>query len=199
MVKNMSKFPQFRDFDGNDAPAGARSLVQATEQQFGFVPSPVARAALSPALLAHLLAGFAAFDRSSLSPIEREVVALSVAHDNECHYCMALHSALLARSGEHGALVESLRSGRPLDDERLEALRALARALLAGRGRAPSECWQAFERAGYGEEQALDVLLGVGVYALSTMCNVMVRAELDPPFVPFRWTKPGQGNDSAST
>ena len=49
--------------------------------------------------------------------------------------------------------------------------------------------WRAFDAAGFGEEQALDVVLGVGVYVLSTFANRATRAELDAPFAPFAWRR----------
>jgi uncharacterized peroxidase-related enzyme len=172
---------------------GARSLIAASTQQFGFLPSPIAKAARSPALLKHLLAGFGAFDRSSLSAIEREVVAFTVAFEIECHYCMAMHTALNAAAPEHESLIAALRAGTSLAEPRLEALRRFARDLVRMHGRVPEERWQALERAGFSEEQALDALLGVGVYLLSTLTNVVTGAELDPPFVAFRWNKPNAG------
>jgi AhpD family alkylhydroperoxidase len=170
------------------ARPAARPLLVASEKSFGFLPSPVAKAARAPALLKHLLAGFGAFDHSSLSSVEREVVAFTVAFEIECHYCMALHSALLA-APEHARLVDALRAGAPLEDPRLEALRRFVRALVGARGRVSAEEWKAMDDGGFTEEQALDAVLGMGVYMLSTLTNVVTSAELDPPFEPFRWQK----------
>ncbi len=177
---------EFAPLDPETAPTASKPLVAGSQKQFGFVPSPVAKLARSPQLLKQLFAGFAAFEHASLSPLEQEVVAMTVAFENECHYCMALHSARVADDGLRAAL----RAGTALPDPKLEALRGFVRALLAGRGRVSPSAWAAFEAAGYGEAAALDALLGVGVYVLSTLGNVMTEAELDAPFVPFRWTKP---------
>ncbi len=174
------------------APAGSRSLTSASEKRFGFLPSPVAKAARSPALLQHLLAGFAAFDRSTLTAEEREVVAFTIAYRNACEYCMAMHSALLARDPEKRAFVTALRDGTPLPDARHEALRRFARAVHETHGRVSGADLEAFAAAGYGEEQALEVVLGVGVYELSTTLNVLTGAEVDAPFVDFRWERRAQ-------
>lgn len=181
---------EFPSLTVDTVPEPARRLAAASAKQFGFLPSPVARAASSPALLQHLFAGFAAYEKSSLSAIEREVVALTVAFENECHYCMAMHSATLAKSGVDPAIVEALRNGTELVVPRLEALRRFARAVLTQRGRVPEDAWLAFERAGFDERNALDVVLGVGVYVLSTLSNVLTEAPLDPVFEAFRWSKP---------
>lgn len=179
----------FAPLTAESAPPAARPLVAASQKRFGFVPSPIAKAARSPALLAHLLAGFGAFDRSSLSADEREVVALTVATRNGCEYCVAMHSATLWRDPERRALATALRTGAPLPDARLDALRAYAAAVHEGHGDASDEARARFAAAGYTEENALDVVLGVGVYELSTVTNILTGAELDPAFEDFRWAR----------
>ncbi len=166
-------------------------MLRATRSQFGFVPSPVAKAAASPELLGHLLAGFRAFDQTSLTPAEREVLALTVAHEHGCSYCMALHSALASQAPELSALVPALRAGAPLADARLEALRLFVRELVRERGQAGRQAWQRLEHAGFSSAQALELVLGVGVYVLSTFTNSVVDAALDPAFTAFAWQKPG--------
>ena len=183
-------YPQFAPQTAETAPAAARPLLQASAREFGFLPSPVARAARSPALLKHLLAGFGAFEHGSLSALEREVVAFTVAYEAECHYCMSLHSALMARAQDlPQGFVESLRAGTSLGEPRLETLRLFVRDMVRSRGRVPEARWNALEAAGFTEEQLLDAVLGTGVYLLSTLTNVVTRAELDPAFEPFRWTR----------
>lgn len=180
---------RFAPLDTDSAPDRAKDLVRASTKRFGFLPSPIAKAARSPALLAHLLAGFAAFDRSSLTRDEREVVAFTVAYRNGCEVCMALHTSLLAKEPAHAGFVAALREGTPLDDPKLEALRRFVVAVHASHGRVSDEAWSAFVAAGYGEEQALDVVLGVGVYELSTATNILSNAEVDAAFAPFAWTR----------
>lgn len=182
---------RFAPLSAENASPAVRPVLLASARQFGFLPSPVAKAARSPALLKHLLAGFGAFNHGSLGPIEREVVAMTVAFEMECHYCVSMHSALLSASSENGALVQALRAGAPLADARLEALRGFTRAIVLTRGLVPTERWLALESAGFSEEQSLDVVLGVGVYLLSTLTNIVTQAKLDAPFAEFAWTKPG--------
>lgn len=180
---------RFESLSVETAPAGSRRYLEASAKQFGFVPSPVAKTARSPALLGHLLAGFVAFERSSLSAAEREVIAMTVARANDCRYCVALHTAALARDPNLAPLAEPLRAGKPLTEPPLEAVRRFTIALLEGRGAVGDDDWRAFEEAGFGEEQALDVVLGVGVYVLSTFANRATRAEIDAPFAPFAWKR----------
>lgn len=170
------------------APDAAKPILRASARQFGFLPSPVARAAESPALLKHMLAGFAAFDQSSLDATEREVVAMTVAFETGCHYCMAMHSALLSR--EHPQLVAALRAGSTLPNARLQALSDFVRVAIQQQARVPEPTWNALRQAGYTAQQALDALLGTSVYLLSTYSNILTEAPLDPAFEAFKWVKP---------
>lgn len=186
----MDMTQRFAPLDVETADPALRPLLMASAKSFGFLPSPVAKAARSPALLKHLLAGFNAFDHSSLSQVEREVVAFAVAFEIDCHYCMALHSALNASSAELAPWLDALRAGTTLPDAKLEALRQFARDIVRLHGRVPEARSQALAQAGYSEQQALDALLGVGVYLMSTLTNIVSGAELDPAFAAFRWQKP---------
>lgn len=179
---------RFRSHTEETCPDASRSILKASRHQFGFLPAPVARAAEAPALLKHLLAGFAAFEHASLDAVEREVVAMTVAFGVGCHYCMAMHSALLSR--EQPQLVEALRAGRPLPTPRLQALADFVRALIAHKGQVPGAVWHTFTAAGFSAQQALDTVLGTSVYLLSTLTNVLTEAPLDVAFEAFAWTKP---------
>ena len=54
------------------APEAARAILRGAAEQFGFVPAPLARGAIAPALLSQVLSGLRTFERTSLSEIERE-------------------------------------------------------------------------------------------------------------------------------
>lgn len=181
---------RFESLNAETADAAVRPILAASAKNFGFLPQPIAKAAHSPALLRHLLAGFNAFDASTLTELEREVVAMTVAFEVGCHYCMALHSALLSRRPEQAQLLAALREGTVLADPRLEALKRYARALVRERGRLSAAEWQAARDAGFNQRQLLDAVLGVGVYLLSTLTNLATEANLDSALEPFHWQAP---------
>ena len=86
-------------------------------------------------------------------------------------------------------MTDQRRRARALGDGRGDEVRRFTLALLEGRGSVGDDDWRAFEQAGFGEEHALDVVLGVGVYVLSTFANRATRAEIDAPFAPFAWKR----------
>jgi AhpD family alkylhydroperoxidase len=113
----------FAEYTVESAPAGARRFMAATQDHLGYLPAAVARMAASP----HLVDGFgrltAIFDGSTLDPIAREVVVMTIATRNGCHVCVAVHTARLTTLGADARLIGALRSAAPLADARLDAIR----------------------------------------------------------------------------
>ncbi|MEV4117700.1 carboxymuconolactone decarboxylase family protein [Micromonospora sp. NPDC049645] len=170
------------------APAAARRAVEGVRGRFGWLPTPVALMAESPQLLAGFLTANAGLEQTDLTPLEREVVVLAVSTSNECHVCVALHTGTLTQLGATAELITALRAGSVLPDPRLEALRRLTLAVLEHRGAVPDDELNDFLTAGYQPRHALDVVLGVGAYTMSTFANRLTRAPLDPPLAAHAWT-----------
>lgn len=164
-------FREFPAFDETTAPEPARPALTATKQRFGGIPAPVARHASSPALLLTALAALAAFEQTTLTPLEREVLAMTMARRNSCQFCSRLHTRLLSTLEADAQLASALQSGEPLRDARLEALRRFVLALLEHSGDVPRHEWGRFREAGYTHEQALELVLGVGAYTMTTLAN----------------------------
>src|SRR4051812_16829479 len=106
------------------APEAARRSLKATVDHLGYLPAPMARLAASPQLLDGFLKLSKMFESTSLEPLAREVVIMTVAVRNGCHVCVAMHTAMLGGIGADPELVAALREQRPLADTKLEALRA---------------------------------------------------------------------------
>lgn len=166
----------FPTFDENTAPGGAREVLAKTKQAFGAIPRPLGRYASSPLTLTSALAALDAFDRSSLAPLEREVLAMTMGHRNGCKYCLDFHTLLLRRQHAEPRLIAALSAGGPLEPPRLEALRRFVLALQDHHGDVPRQAWSDFRELGYTHEQALEVVLGVSAYTLTTLANRLTEA-----------------------
>ncbi|HVU00911.1 MAG TPA: carboxymuconolactone decarboxylase family protein [Polyangiaceae bacterium] len=172
------------------APPASAELLAGQKKHFGFVASPLSRMAESPRMLASVLRSLAEFEESSLGPAEREVLAFVVGRSSGCEYCMALHTALAARVPEVKPHVPRLRDGARPEDARLGPFFDFVKTVLGTRGAPTDAAWNAFLAAGYTRENALDVVMGIATYTLTTYGNRLVQAPLDAPFEPFRWTPP---------
>ena len=164
------------------APQAARRTMGAVEKQFGFVPGAVARLAESPELLDGFLRLSKVFEASTLDPVAREVLIMTVAVRNGCHLCVAMHTGKLRGLDADEALIAALQAGEPLADPRLEALRAFVLEVLATTGDVPDDSVQSFLGHGYTLRNALEAVLGIGAYTMSTFANRLTSAPLDEPF-----------------
>lgn len=172
------------------APAQARPTIERVAKAFGFVPQPVAMMATSPELLAGFLQASATFEQTSLTPVEREVLILTVATRTGCHVCVAMHSGILCRHKGAPELIDGLRAGRPLEDNRLDALRIFTHAVMDTSGAVEPAAMQTFLSQGFTARNALEVVLGIGTYVISTFANRMTNAPLDDAFAAFAWEVP---------
>lgn len=169
----------FVSYDAASAPEEAREILLENHKRFGKVPSPLARLAVSPLALRAALYGLTAFEHSSLSPLEREVLAMTMGVKNGCHYCVSFHRRLLEVFDAPEGMSQALERGQPLDSPKLEALRVFTLALLEHTGDVTEKVWQQFLGAGFDRAAALEVVVGVAAYTLTTFANRLTEAPLD--------------------
>jgi uncharacterized peroxidase-related enzyme len=164
-------YRDFPRFDETSAPPAARAALARHKQLFGAIVAPLACYASSPLMLETALAGLAALEQSSLSALEREVLAMTMGRVNGCNFCVSLHRRLLVTQKAPPELIRALEAGQPLAAPRLEALRRFVLALLETKGDVQQAAWTDFREAGYTHEQALEIVTGVGVYTMTTLAN----------------------------
>jgi AhpD family alkylhydroperoxidase len=169
----------FADHTLDTAPDASRRSMQAVAAHQGYLPAAVARMAESPQLLDGFLKMTGLFETATLDPLAREVLIMTMATRNGCHICVAMHTGKLESLGAGADLIAALRSGDPLDDARLEAVRAFTLAVIATSGDVTDESMEAFLAHGFTRRNALEVVLGIGTYTMSTFGNRMTGAPLD--------------------
>lgn len=76
--------------------------------------------------------------------------------ENNCAYRVAAHSTIALRIGVQADIVQALRTGKPLPDNELEAVRRLTRSIVADRGWVDEEEIDVFLAAGYTRRNVLD-------------------------------------------
>jgi AhpD family alkylhydroperoxidase len=178
----MSWFPEHTI---ESAPPGSRRFMTATQNHLGYLPAATARWAASP----HLLEGFAKlnaiFENSTLDPVAREAVVMTIATRNGCHICVAMHTARLTALGAQPDVIAALRDALPLADQRLEAIRVFTLRVLDTAGDVGDDALRAFLASGYTRQNALEVVLGIGTYTMSTLANRLTGAPLDDQLSAF--------------
>jgi AhpD family alkylhydroperoxidase len=183
----MSMFTEsvFTEHTIESAPPAARGPMTATVKHLGYLPSATARWASSPRLLDAFGRLVALFDATTLDPLARETVIMTISVRNGCEICVAMHTALLAAQGADDATITALRDGTPLADPRLDAIRVFTLRVLDTAGDVGDAALREFIAHGYTAENALDVVLGIGTFTMSTLANRQTGAAVDEPLRQF--------------
>lgn len=182
---------QFSLHTPESAPIAARPLLENTEKAFGFIPNLMAVMSTSPALTEAYLTLSSIFDKTDLSPTERQIVLLTVSHYHGCSYCMAAHSAIAEMQKVPEDVVKAIRENQPINNRKLQALRTLVVAIVEKRGWLDETDVESFIGAGYEASHVMDVLVGIAQKTLSNFTNHIAGTPLDKVFEPHAW-KPGE-------
>lgn len=164
------------------APEAAKPLLEAANRQLGFVPNLFGVMAEAPAALEGYLALNGQYEKSGLSGVEREVIALAVSRVNECEYCLAAHGTLAGMQKVPAGEIAHAKAGEPLSDARLNALATLAASIAETRGRPGREAVEGFHAQGYTTPNYLEVVLGVTLLTFSNYVNNRAETPVDKAF-----------------
>ena len=107
---------------------------------------------------------------------------LAVSGENGCDYCVGAHAAIAGMVEMPAAVIEALRARQPLPDERLEALRLTALALMEKRGWLDDADLERFTAAGYDRRALLDLITILAMKTLSNYVNHLAGTPLDAQF-----------------
>jgi uncharacterized peroxidase-related enzyme len=174
-----------------DAEPAVRASLERAKKATGFIPNMYAGMANSPGMLDTYLDGYARFRKDSgFTPVEQEVVLLTISQGNACEYCIAAHSFMAEQVSKVPApVIEAIRNDRPIADPRLAALNEMTATLLSTRGLPKITDVQAFLRAGYEERQLFEIILAIAVKTLSNYANHLLHTPLDAMFADRAWRK----------
>ena len=176
--------------DESTASQDAQEALAPTRKNFGMIPNVEKVMALVPQLLSGYAHMWDLFETTTFTAIERQVVYMTANFENECNYCVPWHSMLAKKAGMEPSEVDALRSGAPLADPKLEALRGFTRSLIANRGKVSMADLQVFFGYGYSDVQALEVILGLAIKLISNYTNSIAGTPLDSEAEHLRWEKP---------
>jgi uncharacterized peroxidase-related enzyme len=172
----------------DDAPQAAKDLLVAAERRNGFLPNLLRLLANAPVALETYLTVSGINARTSLSVAERETVQITAAATHGCGFCVAGHTAAAYKqAGLDKETVEALRNLAHVPNERLEALARFTKAVIATRGAVSDGELEAFKAAGFSDQAALEVVLGVSLATLCNFANNLGGAPLNPQFEPYSW------------
>lgn len=168
------------------APEASRPFVEKAIANNGFLPNLIGVLANSPQALQTYMTVSGINAETSLTLAEREVVQITAARLHGCDFCIAGHTAVALKKAQLPVEgVRALQQGKDTGDAKLDAVRAFAEAVIARRGAVDDAAYQAFLAAGYGERQALEVVLGISLATLCNFANTLAGSAINPELQPF--------------
>jgi uncharacterized peroxidase-related enzyme len=173
--------------DETTAPPAARPLLEQVKRAIGFVPNMLGVLAENPAALEGYLCLSRIFEGAGFSPLERQVVQLTVSIENACHFCVAAHSAATAAESPDVSVIVAIRTNQRIADPRLEALRVFTRRMVQQRGFVSDTDVSVFLNAGWEKAAILGVVLGVALKTMSNYANHVAETPLNPDYKPYAW------------
>ncbi|MAG76457.1 MAG: carboxymuconolactone decarboxylase [Colwelliaceae bacterium] len=171
------------------APSASKPLLESAEKQLGAVPGLYAAMSESPETLKAYFQIHALFEASSFDAEELTVVWQTINVEHECTYCVPAHTAIAHSMKVDSVLIEALREGQPMTTPKLQALRDFTLAMVRQRGNVTDEQLEAFFAAGYGQQQVMEVILGLSQKVISNYVNHVAKTPVDPMFKDFAWNK----------
>lgn len=171
-----------------DAPEASQEALAAAEKRNGFLPNLLRILANAPVALETYLTVSGINARASLSLAEREAVQITAAATHGCGFCVAGHTAIATKQAGLGAeTVQALRELGSPPDARLDAVAEFTKAVIATRGSVDQADLDSFKTAGFDDQAALEVVLGVSLATLCNFANNLGAPPLNPQLEAYRW------------
>ena len=175
--------------DIKTAPEGSKALLENSQKAYGMIPGLHGVLAASPELLKAYQELHQLFTETSFNNDELTVVWQTINVEHGCHYCVPAHTGIAKMMKVDDAIIETLRNQTPLADAKLEALRTLTLSITRNRGNVSQADLEAFYTAGYGEQQVLEIILGLSQKVISNYTNHIANTPVDEAFQKFAWKK----------
>ncbi|MFE0646108.1 carboxymuconolactone decarboxylase family protein [Streptomyces sp. NPDC058877] len=166
------------------ATGEAAALFAVTHRTLGVVPNLARVMANSPAVLKGYLGAVTTLSaEGTLTARVRESIALLVAQEHGCDYCLSVHAFRGTRTAGLST-AEAVRARRgEADDPWAAAVLDLAATTVRDRGALADEQVAAARRAGLSEGQIVEVIAHVALNSFTNYLATAARLDVDWPLV----------------
>ncbi|MFY9459044.1 MAG: carboxymuconolactone decarboxylase family protein [Aquabacterium commune] len=168
--------------DQHNANPEQKALLDAIQGQLGMVPNFLKVFANSPVALQAFLGLHGVANAGSLSPQTRERIALALAQQNTCEYCLSAHTAIGRKAGLTGDEIAAARAGSSEDAKAAVAVK-LARSLVEHKGDITTAELIEAREAGYSDADIVEIITHVGMNLLTNILGKASRVDIDFPKV----------------
>jgi uncharacterized peroxidase-related enzyme len=168
--------------DPANATGKTAELLAGVKQGLGVVPNMFRVTANSPAALELLVNFYAAAAKTSLPAKLREELAIALAEQNGCDYCLSAHHQLGKKAGLSDADMAQARELRSVEPKFEAALRFAAK-VAETRGQVSDADHAALRSAGFTEQETVELVLVTLLNIFTNTVNNVLRTDIDFPVV----------------
>ncbi|WP_342242818.1 carboxymuconolactone decarboxylase family protein [Ensifer sp. OTU672] len=168
--------------DPVSATGASAELLGEIRSAFGVAPNMFRAVANSPAALASMWGSFGALGKGRLGAKLGEQIAVAVADRNDCHYCLAAHTALGRKAGATAEEMTAAQHGKSSDPKTAAAL-TFAQKLVEARGQVSDADVRTLRDAGFDDEDVVEIIAHVALNLFTNYINVALAVPVDFPGV----------------
>jgi uncharacterized peroxidase-related enzyme len=162
------------------ATGPAAEQLAATKAALGSIPNLFATAAQAPAALQAMNAFFGALGTGVLGAKVGERIAIAVAQQNRCDYCLAAHTAIGGLHGVEASELAAAKRGQSAD-ARSAAAMTFALDVLARRGQVDDAAIAAARKAGFADAELVEIVAHVALNVFTNYLNNVAQTVVDFP------------------
>jgi uncharacterized peroxidase-related enzyme len=176
--------PRLTPVDPATVSGEAKELLDGVQAALGVTPNMTRTMARNPAVLRGWMELNAALGKT-LTRALNEQIAIAVAEDNGCGYCLSAHTAIGAMVGVPKAELAASRDGSSADPKVAAAL-SFAQAVNAKRGNVSDDDLTQVRAAGYDDADIAAIVAHVALNVLTNYLNLVAQTVIDFPEVERR-------------
>jgi uncharacterized peroxidase-related enzyme len=173
--------PRLTPIDPATATGEAKDLLDGIQAAFGRTPNSFRAMANNPAVLKGWIQLSGALGKTLPRKLA-EQVAIAIAEQNGCAYCLSAHSAVAGSLGIGAREIDDNRSGDS-DDERVAAALGFALTVNAKRGGVSDTDLAEVRAAGYDDADIAAIVAHVALNVLTNYFNRVAQPVIDFPEV----------------
>jgi uncharacterized peroxidase-related enzyme len=176
--------PRINVVDPKTATGKAKELLDGVQQQLGIVPNFIRALANSPHALSAFLGLYGPLGGAALDKATQERIALVVAEENGCQYCVSAHTAIGRKTGLSNEEMLLNRQGESGNAKAAAAV-AFAKALNEHRGEVTNLEFEAARAAGFSDGEIVELIAVVALNVFTNLLGKSTLIQIDFPEVPL--------------
>jgi uncharacterized peroxidase-related enzyme len=174
--------PRILPLEPDQTGPQAQELLESLQAKLGMVPNLYRTMAHSPAALAGWVGLYGALSKGALGARFREQLALVVAEENDCDYCLSAHTVAGRMMKLSDDKMSQSRQAHAAETQTAAGLR-FAQLLVRGRGAVTDADFVAVREAGYSDAQITEIIATVALNVFSNYFSIAADTDIDFPHV----------------